>query len=83
MARPGPEDQARRAELRTATLQLVIAVAAVHGIAIALYYAMDIADAAVRPRTIFVALWTFTTALTVAFLLRRVRAARRLTVRGR
>lgn len=83
MADRRPEEQARRVEMRTATQRLVLAVTTVHGIAIALYYALDIADAATRPRTIFVALWTVTTALTVAFLLRKVRAARRLTVRRR
>ncbi|MDB4880924.1 MAG: hypothetical protein JWL60_2370 [Gemmatimonadetes bacterium] len=70
----------RRAQLRRATLQLVLAVAAVHGVAIALYDALDIATGPDRTRTIFVAVWTCATALTVAFLLRRVRAARRLTL---
>ena len=67
----------RRATLRRATLQLFVAVAAVHGVAIGAYYLFGIANGPDRTRTIFVIVWTFVTALTVALLLRRVRMARR------
>lgn len=77
-----PDAGARRARLRAAALHLVLGVAVVHGVALVLYYALGIATGPDRTRTIFIMLWTFVTALTVAFLLRRVRAARRPTVRG-
>jgi hypothetical protein len=68
----------RRTALRRTTLHLFAGVAAVHGVFFLLYYAFDIADRPTQSRTIFVGLWTFATALTVAFLLRRVRAVRRM-----
>jgi hypothetical protein len=76
---PNPDVDARRAQLRAATLRLVIGVVAVHGIALAVYYGFDIGHRPDRTRTIFVAIWTFATAITVAFLLKRVRQARLVT----
>ena len=69
----------RRAALRRATLHLVLGVVILDAVALGLFYALGIPHAPERTRTIFVALWTFATAITVAFLLRRVRQARYLT----
>jgi hypothetical protein len=74
-----PEVEARRAKLRAATLRLFIGVVAVHGVALALYYGFHVGLRPDRTRTIFVAIWTFATAITVAFLLKRVREARVVT----
>jgi hypothetical protein len=78
-AEQDPRLAERRAALRTATLHLVLGVVAVHGVALALYYGFGIAHRPNRTLTIFVAMWTFATAITVAFLLRRVRLARMIT----
>jgi hypothetical protein len=74
-----PAASERRAALRTATLHLVLGVVVLDLVALGIFYGAGIATGAERTRTIFVALWTFATAITVAFLLRRVRKARYLT----
>jgi heme/copper-type cytochrome/quinol oxidase subunit 4 len=74
-----PRVPERRRALRTATLHLVIGVATVHAVAFALFYLLHIEAGPERTRTIFIAVWTFATAITVAFLLRRVRMARMIT----
>jgi hypothetical protein len=66
----------RRAALRRATLHLVLGVVLLDAVAIGLFYGLGIRTGPERTRTIFVAVWTFATAITVAFLLRRVRQAR-------
>jgi hypothetical protein len=68
----------RRAALRRATLHLVLGVVVLDAAALGLFYALGIASGPERTRTVFVAMWTFATAITVAFLLRRVRQARYL-----
>jgi hypothetical protein len=77
----GDPRAARRAELRRATLQLVLGVVALDAVAMGIYYLAGIAHAHERTRTIFVVTWTLATAMVVAVLLKRVRAAR--YVRGR
>jgi hypothetical protein len=52
---------------------------ALDAVALLLYYGLDLAHGPNRTRTIFVAIWTFATAITVAFLLKRVRQARFIT----
>lgn len=76
-----PEKAARRATLRRATLQLVMGVVVLDAIAMAIFYFGGIEHGPEKTRTIFVIIWTFATALVVAFLLRRVRAARYVTRR--
>jgi hypothetical protein len=66
----------RRAALRKATLNLVLGVVILDAVAMGLFYGLGIGHGPERTRTIFVAVWTFATAITVAFLLRRVRALR-------
>ena len=68
----------RKAAMRRTTLQLVVGVVALDTVAIGLYYLADIAHRPRQTQTIFVAVWTAVTAIMVAFLLRRVRLARRL-----
>ena len=68
--------------LRRAVLQLVLGVVVVHALAMSIYYFGEVEQAAPRTRTIFVAVWTFATAITVAMLLRRVRLIRNAS-RGR
>jgi hypothetical protein len=70
-----------RAAMRRATLQLVIGVAALDGVAMAIYFLADISHGPPRTRMIFTVVWTITTALVVAFLLKRVRRARFVTMR--
>jgi hypothetical protein len=57
-------------------LQLVGGVLALDAVAMALYYFAGIGHASYRTRMIFVVTWSVATALTVAFLLRRVRVVR-------
>ncbi|HEY2025414.1 MAG TPA: hypothetical protein VGG78_00310 [Gemmatimonadaceae bacterium] len=71
----------RRAALRKATLQLVAGVVLLDAVALGLYYLAGIAYAPERTRTIFVVVWTLATALVVALLLKRVRAARYIPLR--
>lgn len=73
---PGVPRAAKRADIRRATLRLIIAVVALHSVALAVYYLTDMAHAASRIRMTFTLVWTFATALTVAVLLKRVRQAR-------
>lgn len=68
----------RKAAMRRTTLHLVLGVVALDAVAIGIYYVADIAQRPQRTQTIFVVVWTAATAITVAFLLRRVRVARRL-----
>ena len=77
----GDASAARRRTLRQATLHLVLGVVILDAVAMGLYYALHIATGPDRTRTIFVAIWTFATAVTVAFLLKRVRMARLVTRR--
>ena len=67
--------QAQRAVMRRATLQLVSAVLALDALAIAIWY-LAIAHAAERTKSIYVGVWTITTAFVVAIFLKRVRKAR-------
>lgn len=64
--------------MRRTTLQLVLGVVLLDAVAIGIYYLSDMAQRPQKTQTIFVAVWTAATAITVAFLLRRVRVARRL-----
>jgi hypothetical protein len=75
---PETEDQrvARRALLRKATFQLVLGVVALDAVALAIYYAGGIAHGSTQTRQIFTAVWLVATAVTVAVLLKRVRAVR-------
>ena len=57
-------------------LHLVIGVVLLDAIAMGIYYLAGIPHAARRTQIIFVVTWTVATALTVAFLLRRVRLVR-------
>ena len=67
---------AQRASLRRAVLHLVFGVVALDVVAMAAYYFVGIEHASYRTRMIFVVTWSVATALTVAFLLRRVRMVR-------
>lgn len=64
--------------MRRTTLHLVLGVVALDAVAIGVYYLTDMAHRPQKMQTIFVVIWTAATAITVAFLLRRVRLARRL-----
>jgi uncharacterized membrane protein YeiH len=66
----------RRAALRRTTLHLVLGVIALDAVALGIYYLAGIEHAAPRTQTAFVAVWTGTTAIAVAVLLRRVRKSR-------
>ena len=67
----------RRAALRRVTLHLVLGVVALDAVALGIYYLGGIEHASERVRMIFIVIWTVATAMTVALLLRRVRAVRR------
>ena len=67
--------KAQRAEMRRATLHLVGAVMALDAVAISIWYLL-IVHAADRTKSIYVGVWTITTAFVVAIFLKRVRKAR-------
>jgi len=67
--------KAQRAEMRRATLNLVMAVLALDAVAISIWY-LVIAHSADRTKSIYVGVWTITTAFVVAIFLKRVRKAR-------
>ena len=67
---------AKRAAMRRATLHLVLSVIALDVVALAGYYLADLPHAAPRTRVSFTVVWMVLTALVVAVLLKRVRAAR-------
>jgi hypothetical protein len=76
-ASPSDDPRAlRRAALRRATLRLVLGVVVLDALALAVYELGGIAHTAPRTQTIFTAVWTAATAITVAVLLRGVRRAR-------
>ena len=62
--------------MRRATLNLVGAVLLLDGAALAVYYLADIVHRPRQTQMIFTVVWTFATAIVVAFLLRRVRLLR-------
>ncbi len=67
---------AKRAELRRATLQLVLSVVVLDAVVLAVYRFGGIEHGAPRTRTIFTAVWMVVTAVVVGVMLRRVRRAR-------
>ena len=67
---------ARRAALRTATLQLVLGVVALDAVALAIYYFGGVAHGSTQAKQIFTGAWTGATALVVVLLLKRVRRVR-------
>jgi hypothetical protein len=67
--------KAQRAVMRRATLQLVSAVLALDAVAISIWY-LVIVHAVDRTKSIYVGVWTITTAFVVAIFLKRVRKAR-------
>ena len=72
------------AELRRLLLRLVLFTALLHGAAIALHYAFDIASASSTVRNAFTVAWVAATFVVVSIYLRRIRLVRRgMTVRGR
>lgn len=71
-----PARAARRAALRRSTLQLVLGVCTLDGLALAVYFLAGIGHGSHQVRMTFSVVWTIATALLVAVLLRRVRRAR-------
>jgi hypothetical protein len=76
---PAPNDPraAQRSSLRRAVLELVLGVVVLDAVALSIYHFADTAHRPANTQTMFVAIWTAATAITVAVLLRRVRLARR------
>lgn len=71
----------RRAAMRKATLQLVLGVVILDLVALGIYYVGGIEHGSTQAKQIFTWVWLVATAITVAFLLRRVRAFRHVTPR--
>ena len=71
----------RRAALRKATLQLVLGVVLLDAVALGVYYLGGIDHGTTQAKQIFTWVWLVATAITVAFLLRRVRAFRHVAPR--
>ncbi|CAN5534273.1 hypothetical protein BH09GEM1_BH09GEM1_01060 [soil metagenome] len=67
--------KAKRAEMRRATLELVLAVLALDAVAIAAWF-LVVVHAADHTKSIYVGAWTIATAFVVAIFLKRVRKAR-------
>ena len=78
MSAPEAEDPhaERRAGMRKATLQLVLGVVLLDAVALSVYYLGGIEGGTPRARQTFTWVWLVATAITVAFLLKRVRAFR-------
>jgi hypothetical protein len=66
----------RRAALRKATFQLVLAVVVIDAVALGIYYLGGIEHGPTQAKRIFTWVWLVVTAVAVAFLLRRVRRIR-------
>jgi hypothetical protein len=66
----------KRAEMRRATLQLVLSVVALDAVVLAVYHFGGIEQGAPRMRQIFTATWMIATVLVVGVMLRRVRKLR-------
>lgn len=62
--------------MRRATLQLLLGVVALDALAMTVYFFGGIQHGTQTKRTYFTVVWTVATALVVATLLKRVRAAR-------
>ena len=67
--------KAKRVAMRRATLQLLIGVGLLHGVAILIWYAAII-HSPERTKNIYVWIWLIATAFVVAILLKRVRRVR-------
>jgi hypothetical protein len=66
----------RRAALRKAVAQLIGGIVLLDAVALSIWYGAGLAHARYNTRMTFTIVWTIATALTVAFLLRRVRMIR-------
>jgi hypothetical protein len=66
----------RRAAMRKAVLRLVAGIVLLDALALAVWYGAGLARTSYQTRMTFTIVWTIATALTVAFLLRRVRMIR-------
>ena len=62
--------------MRKAVVQLVAGVVLLDAVALAIWYGAGLAHGTYQTRMTFTIVWTIATALTVAFLLRRVRVIR-------
>ncbi|MGZ8456627.1 MAG: hypothetical protein ACXWZ4_08530 [Gemmatirosa sp.] len=71
-----PPKVSARPELRRHLMHMMIGVLAVHAIAIALYYGLDVEQRSPNFRRIFTAIWMLATLPVVLVGLARVRAAR-------
>ncbi|GLC24157.1 hypothetical protein [Roseisolibacter agri] len=76
MSAPTPPKITAAPELRRHLLHMVLGVVAVHAIAIALYYALDVEHRPANFRRIFTAVWMVATLPVVLVGLSRVRKAR-------
>jgi hypothetical protein len=66
----------RRLAMRKAVFHLVLGIVVLHGTALAIFYLAGIDRSPAQTRQIFTAVWLVATAVTVAILLKRVRALR-------
>lgn len=73
---------ARRLELRRAVLRLAITVVTVHAVMIGIWYLAGVSKSDDRTRLYFIVAWTVSTALVVAFQMRKVRRARNNILRS-
>ena len=67
---------------RRRLLELLVAVAVVHGVAITLYYVLDISQAPARTQRLFAWIWMGVTVVVVLVGQRRLRLARRAAARA-
>ena len=66
----------KRAALRMATMRLIVAVVILDAVALGTYYLGGIDQGSVLAKQVFTGVWLVATAMTVAILLKRVRAIR-------
>jgi uncharacterized integral membrane protein len=71
------------AEQKKTLLMLVAMVAAVHSIAIAVYYGLHVADRPLKTQQVFVGAWVIATLIVITPMMKRIRRARRRMSRKR
>lgn len=70
------QQNAKRAAMRRAVMQLVGGVALLHAVALSIYFFGSVTEWSARNQRFFTGIWTGATALVVVTLLKRVRRVR-------
>ena len=63
--------------MRSLLLRMVLFIVALHAVAIAIWYGLDVEGRGGRVRSAYVVVWTVATVLLASYFLRRIRLIRR------